>query len=152
MNLFFWMFLNLGVPIIGPIFTLALVAPAQGWHVARALIAASVKDGQLFWCAIGLCASAVYEAVTALERGSREVSFLAFSIVGFCAMAFVCSNIVMLCSVSVWDDRLDMPVTDGQTRVARRTLSRHAIGLSILLTVATAIPFAILHIHLNSNF
>ncbi|MFL9953466.1 hypothetical protein PQR25_27545 [Paraburkholderia nemoris] len=54
MNLFFWMLLNLGVPIVGPIFTLALVAPTHGWRVAKALIAASVKDGQLFWCAIGL--------------------------------------------------------------------------------------------------
>ncbi len=34
MNLCFWMLLNLGVPIIGPIFTLALVAPAHGLHVA----------------------------------------------------------------------------------------------------------------------
>ncbi|MFL9890323.1 hypothetical protein [Paraburkholderia sp. RL17-381-BIF-C] len=52
MNLFFWMLLNLGVPIIGPIFTLTLVAPAHGWRVAKALIAGSVKDGQLFWCAM----------------------------------------------------------------------------------------------------
>ncbi|WNC88242.1 hypothetical protein RI103_10885 [Paraburkholderia sp. FT54] len=77
MNLFFWMLLNLGVPIIGPIFTLALVVPAHGWHVAKTLIAGSVKDGQLFWCAIGLFASAIYEAVTALERGRGEASVLA---------------------------------------------------------------------------
>jgi hypothetical protein len=76
MNLFFWMLLNLGVPIAGPIFTLALVAPTHGWRVAKTLIAASVKDGQLFWCAIGLCAAAVYEAVTALERFEyRDVVF-----------------------------------------------------------------------------
>jgi hypothetical protein len=80
MNLFFWMLLNLGVPIVGPIFTLALVAPAHGWRVAKALIAASVKDGQLFWCAIGLCASAAYEVVAAFERGSREMPTLAFGI------------------------------------------------------------------------
>lgn len=54
MNLFFWMLLNLGVPIVGPVFTLALVAPAHGWTVAKELIADSIKDGQLFWCAIGV--------------------------------------------------------------------------------------------------
>ncbi|CAB3776760.1 hypothetical protein LMG27177_00206 [Paraburkholderia fynbosensis] len=54
MNVFFWMLLDPGVPIVGPVFTLALVAPAHGWHVAKALIGASVKNGQLFWCAIGL--------------------------------------------------------------------------------------------------
>ena len=106
------MLLNLGVPIVGPIFTLALVAPAHGWHLAKTLIATSVKDGQLFWCAIGLCASAVYEVVTALERGSHEVSLLAFSLVGFCMMAFVCSTVVMSCSLSGWHDRLDTTFND----------------------------------------
>ncbi|CAB3782506.1 hypothetical protein LMG28614_01479 [Paraburkholderia ultramafica] len=89
MNLFFWMLLNFGVPIVGPIFTLALVAPAHGWRVAKALIAASVKDGQLFWCAIGLCASAVYEVAAAFERGSREMPTLVFRMVGLCLVGFV---------------------------------------------------------------
>jgi hypothetical protein len=72
MNLFFWMLLNLGVPIAGPIFTLALVAPAHGWRVAKALIAASVKDGQLFWCAIGLVMSgSVNVHYGRLEAGVR---------------------------------------------------------------------------------
>jgi hypothetical protein len=146
------MLLNLGVPIVGPIFTLALVAPAHGWHVAKTLIAASVKDGQLFWCAIGLCASAVYEVVTALERGSHEVSLLAFSIVGFCMVAFSCSIVVLLCSLSVWDERLSATVSNGTAQGARVTWSRNAIGLSSLLTFAVAITFAILHVHLNSNF
>jgi hypothetical protein len=85
MNLFFWLLLNLGVPIIGPMFTLALVAPAYGWRVAKGLITGSVKDGQLFWWAIGLCASAVYEVLTALERGSDEVPLLAACVAGLLA-------------------------------------------------------------------
>ncbi|RKT27326.1 hypothetical protein B0G69_3140 [Paraburkholderia sp. RAU2J] len=152
MNLFFWMLLNLGVPIVGPIFTLALVAPAHGWHVAKALIGASVKDGQLFWCAIGLCASAVYEAVTALERGNGELSLLAFSIVGFCVVAFSCSIVVLLCSLSVCDEHWDATAGDRTAWGARRILSRSAIGLTGLLTFIVATMFAILHIHLNSNF
>ncbi|MGF6466859.1 hypothetical protein [Paraburkholderia youngii] len=59
----------------------ALVAPAYGWRVVRTMIAASVKVGQLFWCAIGLCAAAIYEAVMALEQGSGESSMLALGIV-----------------------------------------------------------------------
>ncbi|WP_176377852.1 hypothetical protein [Paraburkholderia youngii] len=72
MNLFFWVLLNLAVPIAGPIFTLALVAPAYGWRVARTMIAASVKDGQLFWCAIGLCAADGWRAIT---WGDKLVDF-----------------------------------------------------------------------------
>jgi hypothetical protein len=152
MNLFFWMLLNLGVPIVGPIFTLALVAPAHGWRMAKALIAASVKDGQLFWCAIGLCAAAVYEAVTALERGSREVSLLAFSIVGFCALAFSCSTIVMSGSFNARNDRLRVAVDNGQTWITAGTMSRTAISVSIFFTSVAAIMFAILHMYLNSIF
>ncbi len=43
MNLFFWLLLNLAVPIVGPIFTLALVdyVPPRfmkrSWHWSRAL-------------------------------------------------------------------------------------------------------------------
>jgi hypothetical protein len=40
MNLFFWVLLNLGVPVAGPVFTLALIVPVHGWRVAKTLIAA----------------------------------------------------------------------------------------------------------------
>lgn len=81
MSLFFWMLLNLGVPIIGPVFTLALVAPARGWVAAKALIAAPVNDGQLFRCASGLCACADYEVLAAkgVRDGTQPVIVYAFS-------------------------------------------------------------------------
>jgi len=41
-----------------------------------------------------LCAAAIYEAVAALEQGSRETSLLALGIVGFCGLAFVGSMVV----------------------------------------------------------
>jgi hypothetical protein len=148
MNLFFWMLLNLGVPIAGPIFTLALVAPTHGWRVAKTLIAASVKDGQLFWCAIGLCAAAVYEAVTALERGSGGVPVLEFAIAGFCMLAFACSNIVMSSLVNARQDQAATCIRDRQKRFAKGALSRVAIATSILATSLVATLFAILHVHL----
>ncbi|WP_230412985.1 hypothetical protein [Paraburkholderia antibiotica] len=116
------------------------------------LIAASVKDGQLFWCAIGLCAAAIYEAVTALEQGSRETSMLALSIVGFCGLAFVCSTIVTMSLLKVWRDRfdrLDAAMSDRRTALPGGEFSLAAIVMSILLTCVAAVPFAILHIHLN---
>jgi hypothetical protein len=149
MNLFFWTLLNLGVPIAGPIFMLALVVPTHGWHVAKALIAASVKDGQLFWCAMGLCAAAVYEAMTALELGRGAVPVLEIAIAAFCMLAFVCSNVVMLLLVSAHDD----PMVDGTRAGQKRfvTGSRPhgvATAISILATSLAAISFAILHVRL----
>ena len=146
MNLFFWMLLNLGVPIIGPIFTLALVAPTHGWRVARALITASVKDGQLFWCAIGLCAAAVYEAVTALERGSGEVPVLESAIVGFCMLAFSCSIVVMSALINAHHDRASTIARNRQARSVTGSLSRVAIGTSIFATSVAAVLFVILHV------
>lgn len=148
MNLFFWLLLNLGVPIVGPIFTLALVAPTHGWRVARVLIAASVKGGQLFWCAIGLCAAAVYEAVTALERGRGGVPALEGAIAGFCILAFVCSNIVMSSLVNTRHDQTATCIRERRKRFAAGALSRVAIATSVLTTSLAATLFAILHVHL----
>ncbi|MFL9915612.1 hypothetical protein PQR75_09485 [Paraburkholderia fungorum] len=149
MNLFFWMLLNLGVPIVGPIFTLALAAPTHGWRVAKALIAASVKDGQLFWCAIGLCAAAVYEAVTALEVGRGGMPILEGAIAGFCMLAFACSSIVMLSLVNAHHAEATPCIRDGQKRFVTGALSRTAIVISILTTSLSAVLFVILHVHLN---
>jgi hypothetical protein len=149
MNLFFWTLLNLGVPVAGPIFTLALVVPVRGWRVAKTLIAASVKDGQLFWCAIGLCAAAIYEAVTALEQGSPEASMLAFSIVGFSGLAFVCSIIVTIGLLDVRHDESGADVGDAQAEFVSGAFSRAAIGVSVSITCLVIFLFAGLHIHLN---
>ncbi|MFM0505571.1 hypothetical protein [Paraburkholderia caffeinilytica] len=148
MNLFFWILLNLGVPIVGPIFTLVLVAPTHGWRVAKALIAASVKDGQLFWCAIGLCAAAVYEAMTVLERGRGLVSTLESAIAGFCMLAFSCSIIVMSALVYAHHDRAGTFARNKPKRFVAGALSRVAIATSVLASFLAATLFAILHVKL----
>lgn len=68
MTNFWWLVLNIGVPVLGPIFMLALVAPSYGGRVAGRMIFDSVKDGQLFWAAIALSASALYELFIAAHN------------------------------------------------------------------------------------
>ncbi|WP_454825328.1 hypothetical protein [Paraburkholderia xenovorans] len=149
MNLFFWMLLNLGVPIIGPIFTLTLVAPAHGWRVAKALIAGSVKDGQLFWCAIGLLAAAVYEVLTALERGLGEASVLAYWVVGLCVMAFACSSLVMSGLVNPHSGRARAGAPRRTGSLADGSFSPAEIVLSIFFTMIAAAFLAFLHVQLT---
>jgi hypothetical protein len=149
MNLSFWILLNLAVPIAGPVFTLALVAPAYGWRVARTMIAASVKDGQLFWCAIGLCAAAIYEAVTVLEQGSQDSSMLALGIVGFCGLAFACSIAVTAGLLRARQDGSGAAIGDRQTECVAGTFSRGVIAMSIFSICLAAILSAALHTHLN---
>jgi hypothetical protein len=149
MNLFFWLLRNLAVPIVGPVFMLALVAPAYGWRVARAMIGSSVKDGQLFWCAIGLCAAAIYEAVVAVEQGGGKGAVLALGIVGFCVLAFICSVVVTMALLKARQDGSAIVVGDGQARFVAGTFSRGAIATSIVSTCLAASLFAALHIYLN---
>jgi hypothetical protein len=148
MKFFFWMLLNPGVPIVGPIFTLALVVPAHGWRVAKALIAASVKDGQLFWCAIGLCASAAYEVLATFERGSREMTTLAFCMVGLGLVRFVLSIFVMSGSVNVHHGRLEAGSRRRTSPSIVQTFSRAELGISIFFTLIAVILFGFLHVHL----
>jgi len=147
MNLFFWMLLNLGVPIFGPMLTLALIAPTHGWHVAKRLIAASVKDGQLFWCAIGLCAAGVYEAMSALEQGRGRVPVLELGIGVYSFFAFICSTIVTLMSLASYEHQ-----TGGRADAIRsarlESMQRRQAIWSIYLTAAATILFVVLHIYL----
>ncbi|CAH2806063.1 MAG: hypothetical protein CPDRYMAC_6174 [uncultured Paraburkholderia sp.] len=144
MNFFFWTLLNLAVPIAGPIFTLAFVAPAHGWHFAKVLIGASVRDGQLFWCPIGLCAAGIYEAVTGLQRGSSEVELLEISIVGFSMLAFVCSNVVMTALVRGYESCGNPTLSaEKALRADRRdgafppSLIRLSVGATTLIAIAS---------------
>jgi hypothetical protein len=105
-----------------------------------------VKDGQLFWCAIGLCAAAVYEAVTALERGRGVVTALESAIAGFCVLAFSCSIVVMSALVYAHHDRAGTSAGNRQKRFVAGALSRVVIGASIFATSVAAVLFAILHI------
>jgi flagellar biosynthesis component FlhA len=95
MDLFFWFLLTIGAPIVGPIFTLALAAATHGHVVARRLMIESVKDGQLLWSAMTLSASAIYEAVSALEA-SGAMPVPQFCIAMFCMTAFASSIIIMM--------------------------------------------------------
>ncbi|WP_179401079.1 hypothetical protein [Burkholderia guangdongensis] len=74
MNAFYWLLLNIGVPVLGPIFMLALVSPSYGWPVAKRMIFDAVKDGQLFWAAIALSASALYELFTWLDKVKTPIA------------------------------------------------------------------------------
>ncbi|WGS48234.1 hypothetical protein LFL96_10480 [Paraburkholderia sp. D15] len=127
------------MPIIGPIFTLGLVALARDWRAANVLIAASVKNGQLFWCATGLCASAIYEGLTALERGSTNLPMLAVSMTGSCLLGFACSVTVMIGLLDMNDQQTD-------------SFSRGAIRVSIFAVTLAAILLAFLHGYLNLGF
>ena len=149
MNLFFWTLLNLVVPVVGPVFTLALVAPTHGRRVAQTLIAASVRNGQLFWCAIGLSAAAIYEGLSALQQGKGAAPVLQLGIVGLCVLAFACSICVMSGTIKTGCGEGMATAPGSRHIVINASLSRAAMGLSVCATAVTVSLFAFLHIYLN---
>jgi hypothetical protein len=146
MDFFFWLLLNLAAPIVGPVFTLALVAVTHGYAVARQLIVESVKDGQLLWSAIALSASATYEAVAALEaRGAVPV--LEFCIAVFGATAFACSVIVMTATIKACTEGL---IEQSRSKRVQRKVTSAPVGLvavSIGLTGFVAVAYTTMHVY-----
>jgi hypothetical protein len=151
MNLLFWLLLNLGVPIMGPVFTLALTAPTHGSVVARTLVFESLKDGQMFWSAIAVSAAAIYEAVMGLQESRGMPAVLATGIVVFCAIAFTCSILVMIATVKAYTERLP-PTTLVAAQAAGLVAfapTEAVIKSSLYLTGLVAAMSGGLHIYLS---
>lgn len=147
MDLFFWFLLTIGAPIVGPIFTLALAAATHGHVVARRLIIESVKDGQLLWSAMALSASAIYEAVSALEA-SGAMPVPQFCIAMFCMTAFASSIIIMTETTRTFNERV-FDAERSKPAPARLTApAPKLVPVSIGLTGFITVVFTSMHVYL----
>jgi hypothetical protein len=79
-----WLLLNIGVPIFGPMLSLVAMTPIVGDEASRMLIRHSIRDGQLFWVSIGLCASGLYEVGTVEHAIAWPTTLRVFFLVVFC--------------------------------------------------------------------
>jgi hypothetical protein len=62
-----WLFFNIGVPALGPIALLPLLSFSRSYrHTSKGIAARSIREGQLLWVVISMCASACYEIGCAL--------------------------------------------------------------------------------------
>jgi hypothetical protein len=154
MNLFFWLLLNLGVPIVGPFFILALFAVTRGRSVAQHLMMESVRNGQLFWSAISFSASAIYESMISLEQRKGAPPLLELSVAMLSLIALSSSIIVSLATLDAYNERMAAGSAmfpeigiSGVGRVA--PASTTTVKVSIFSTAFAAFLFASLHISLN---
>jgi hypothetical protein len=102
MNYFFWLLLNIGVPVFGPIFFLTLAAVSYGKAAAREMILESVKDGQMYWTAIAVSTAGIYESWT-LASQNLPISKLVLLTCAF--VAIVSSILVTLAEVKAYSIR-----------------------------------------------
>lgn len=70
-----WLFFNVGVPVFGPIALLPLLSLSRVFRRASQGIAIkAIKDRQLLWVVISMCASACYEIGSALGDARTDGS------------------------------------------------------------------------------
>jgi hypothetical protein len=146
MDLFFWLLLNLYVPITGPVSMLALVSFTHGYGVARQLIVESVRGGQLLWSSISLCAAGIYEAIIAMEmKGAKPVLELAITV--YCFVACVSSILVMQMTVADHGERFSAQARrKGVSLVNSSSTPRHVV-VSIGIVSFIVVVFASMHIY-----
>lgn len=148
MDLFFWLLLNLYVPITGPISMLALLSFTHGYGVARQLIVESVRSGQLLWSSISLCAAGVYEGIITLEvRGATPVLEVAITV--YCIVACACSILVMQVTIADQGERLSTRSRTKRSRSANTSPSPRHVVVSIGLVSFIVVVFASMHIYFS---
>jgi hypothetical protein len=144
MNYFFWFLLNLGVPILGPIFVLSLAAVSFGRSIARELIVASVKNGQLYWSAIALSTAAIYDLDVALNHRTEVVdaraAMLPFVILIFFGLVISCAVLVAIASVKAHEFEISMR-TSFLHAAPDQTL-KTSIGVTIFAVFSCALSHA----------
>jgi hypothetical protein len=148
MDLFFWLLLNLCVPLAGPVSLLALFSLTHGCGVARQLIVESVRGGQLLWSAISLSAAAIYEAITLLEvRGATPM--LELSIAVHCFIGCACATLIMIMTTADHEERHFARLRPKSVRATNSLLRPRLMLASIGLVCGVAVAFASTHIYFN---
>lgn len=89
-----WLFLNIGVPIFAPMFAFCSMSPAVGANASRAMIRDSIQEGQLFWVAFGMCATGLYEVLTAHCALAWPATFCVVFIVVFCTVGLGSTSVI----------------------------------------------------------
>jgi hypothetical protein len=146
MNYFFWLLLNIGVPVFGPIFFLTLAAVSYGKAAAREMILESVKDGQMYWTAIAVSTAGLYEAWTPASQNSP---ILQLALLTLASVVVVSSVLVMLAGIKAYHLRqiraLQPWTTSGFSEQETGISVKPTLALSFILTTSAAIAFAYAH-------
>lgn len=144
---FGWLLLNVAVPLLAPIALLPLLGAGKKYRGrVRELIMRSLREGQLFWTVIAMCAAASYEAAVHMgELKGEEISFgstIAWTaIVWHIAIIIISSVLVLLGTM----DAADEEVHAATTRAADAQAPRIMV-VSIWMSIATAVSFTATHL------
>lgn len=144
-----WFLTNVAAPLLAPIALLPLASLYSRYRGRiGALVYRSVKDGQLFWTVIAMCAAAMYEAGRhlhlLLSKGLASASdaTIALASIGWHSVFMLLSSVLVLLGA------LDAFEHEGRAvpRRVKKNIGATARGnvmliVSIIAAVMTAISF-----------
>ncbi|MHA4870440.1 hypothetical protein ACXZ1M_22370 [Duganella sp. PWIR1] len=95
-----WAAFNVLVPVLLPFAVIAAVATAtDGWHAFIRMLKKTVDQGQLFWVALSMLASAGYEAFSAYDRCPELKETISWTL-GLCILGAFFSSIFIALNTS----------------------------------------------------
>lgn len=135
-----WLFFNVGVPVFAPVALLPLLNFSRHYrHATRGIARRSVKDGQLFWVVISMCASACYEIGCALsEAPVRDTLALMLAALLWHVLFIIVASILVCLSAADAAARATCYAREQQH-------DDRLMWFSLLVTAAIAISFYASH-------
>ncbi|RKE25760.1 hypothetical protein B0G76_7316 [Paraburkholderia sp. BL23I1N1] len=132
------LFFNVGVPVFAPIALLPLLSFSRLYrHASKGIATRAIRDGQLPWVVISMCASACYEIGCALGEASTNLT-LSFMLAGLIwHVLFIVAASVLVSFAAA--DSASCPVYNERERARDQGL----IWLSPLMTAIVAFSFSI---------
>lgn len=146
---FGWLLLNVAIPLAAPIAIFPLLGAGTKYRGrVRELIMRSVREGQLFWTVIALCAAASYKAAVYMGtlKGAdisigRMIAWTA--IAWHIAIIVISAVLIVLGAMEAADDK-DRAPTLQATQVAAQ--APQIMVVSIWLSIATAVSVTATHL------
>ncbi|WGS50244.1 hypothetical protein LFL96_01665 [Paraburkholderia sp. D15] len=141
---FSWALFNVAVPILAPLALLPLLGFSRFYQRAsKGAAMRSMRDGQLLWVVISMCASACYEIGRALSSASSDgVRAAMFAGLVWHGVFIVASAVIVSFGVA---DAMPTHAHDADDLARSRRLMRG----SILMTALVATSYCISHFSLT---
>ncbi len=146
-----WLILNVGVPLLAPIALLPLLGVGRMFKGrVHELIVRSLREGQLFWTVIAMCAAALYEAAVHLGELTGTPAEISLgrtivwtAIAWHVAIIIISAVLVLLGTIDAADDDARAPSGTADEGVGKPP---DIMVVSICMSIATAVSFTITHV------
>lgn len=139
-----WLLFNVGVPVLAPVALLPLMGFSRLYRpISKGIATQAIREGQLLWVVISMCASACYEIGHALgDMPSGETFTLLLAGLAWHGMFIVIASVLV--SLGAADSAHGAPQGENGEATDQRLM-----WWSLVMTALVAASFSISHYSLN---